>query len=320
MLHGVAGEHPESSWHPLWTRLPAETFDEVLGQLGRYYNFVSLDEAVAIIAGERPVVDNALVLTFDDGYRNNFMEALPILTRHGASATFFMATGYVGTGKVYWIDRLDYALQNAPDSARYIEEGQYRFDLRNRSRAGLISGYRDLRLAIKDSCRDEHQMLEIFGSIASKLERAAGTSIDEIIGSDPYASVATWDDLRSALQDGAGIGSHTVDHFRLDKIDEGEVDGQLTLSRAEIEGRLGIGCTLFCYPNGNHNEFIRSRTREAGYGAAVTTEVGTNAVGDDLFTLKRMTFPAKGSMIENLIAVSGLKDMRLIRRVMDACS
>lgn len=320
MLHGVAGMHPDSGWQPLWPRLSPHVLDQVLGELGRYYNFVSLEDAVAMISGARPVIDNALVLTFDDGYRNNLTEALPVLKKHQAPGTFFVSTGFVGTRKAYWIDRLDYALQKAPDSARYIKEGRYEFDLRNCTRGELMARYRDLRLAIKGDCNDDYKMLDIFDSIAGSLERAAGATVDDIIDDDPYASIASWHELQSALQGGAGIGSHTVDHVRLDTVDEGQIDDQLTRSKAEIEDRLGIRCAFFCYPNGNFNDLVRSRTRKAGYDAAVTTTGGLNAVGDDLYTLKRLNFPARGPAIGNLFAISGIHEIGLIRRVLDAGS
>src|SRR5690606_10566133 len=71
MLHGVAGENAGARWRPLWERMPASKLDAMLGVLGRYYRFLSLDEALDILAGRKPPVDYGLVLTFDDGYRNN---------------------------------------------------------------------------------------------------------------------------------------------------------------------------------------------------------------------------------------------------------
>ena len=83
MLHGVAGDHAEAGWAPLWPRMTPERLDLVLSQLGRHYRFVSIDDAVDMIAGRKPALSNALTLTFDDGYRNNLTEALPVLEKQG---------------------------------------------------------------------------------------------------------------------------------------------------------------------------------------------------------------------------------------------
>lgn len=320
MLHGVADARAGTGWQPLWPRLSTKVMDQVLGQLARYYTFVSLADVVAMISGARPVIDNALVLTFDDGYRNNITEALPVLKKHRATGAFFVTTGYVGARKAYWIDRLDYALQKAPEEARYIKHGRYEFDLRSCDHDELMHGYRQLRLKIKGDCSDDHQMLEIFGAIASTLESAAGVTVDEIIDDDPYVSIASWHDLQAALENGIEIGSHTINHFRLDAVDEDLIDEELIRSKAEIEDRLGIRCAFLCYPNGNCNDRIRSRTRMAGYDAALTTVNGLNAVGADLYALKRYTFPSKVSARENLLAISGMNEISLIRRILDARS
>jgi len=50
MLHGVAADHSEAGWSPLWPRLTPERLDLVLGHLSRHYQFISLEEAVEVIA------------------------------------------------------------------------------------------------------------------------------------------------------------------------------------------------------------------------------------------------------------------------------
>jgi peptidoglycan/xylan/chitin deacetylase (PgdA/CDA1 family) len=268
-----------------------------------------------MVAGERPVIERALVLTFDDGYRNNIREALPVLRKHGAPATFFVATGFVGNGRSYWIDRLDYALQAAPDEARRFEASGLDFDLRGGSRAELANGYRQLRLAVKARIESDEEMLEVMHTLAESLEEAAGTSIEDVIGDDPFASVASWNELGKVAHDGVLIGSHTVDHLRLDGVDEHSMAGQLRYSKAEIEQRLGIECAFFCYPNGNFDAQVVAKTREAGYRAAVTTQRGLNAVGDDVYTLKRYGFPTRATAFDNLLAISGLAEAPVLRRL-----
>jgi peptidoglycan/xylan/chitin deacetylase (PgdA/CDA1 family) len=313
MLHGVAAAHPESKWSPLWPRITPATLDRVLSQLGRYYNFVSLDDAVAMLAGDQPSRDNSIVITFDDGYRNNVTEALPILRKYDIPATFFVATGFVETGRSYWIDRLDFALQAAPESARYIEIEEFNFDLRNRNRAELQEDYRKLRLMVKMGCNDDRKMLSIFDFIASSLESAAGKSIDAVLDDDPFVAVASWRELREARSAGVTIGSHSVNHYRLDSVELPVADLELTQSKSDIEERLGEDCTFFCYPNGSFNEAVVERTRNAGYKAAVTTQNGLNSAGENLYTLKRFAFPVKNTTAEVMLAISGLRDATLVR-------
>ena len=315
MLHGVAAEHDDAGWHPLWPRLTPARLDVVLGQLAQHYQFISLDEAVDVIAGRKAPPKNGLVLTFDDGYRNNVTEALPVLKKHGAPAAFFIATGFVETRESYWIDRLDYALQQAPEEARLIEALGKTYDLRNLDRPSLAEGYRRLRLGVKNSVPDDEQMLAEFDRISADLERAAGTSIRDIIDVDPYVAVATWEQLSDVAANGVDIGSHTVNHCRLTGIEHDEVAKQLAESKQTLEQKLDRSCRHFCYPNGDHDRSVAALVDKAGYISAVTTDNGLNRVGDDLMTLRRYPMPSGTDAFSNLLAVSGFTELPVIRRL-----
>ena len=315
MLHGVAGEHEDAGWAPLWPRMTPERLDEVLGQFARHYRFVTLDDAVEMIAGRKPMIHNAMVLTFDDGYRNNLTEALPVLEKHGVPATFYIATGFVETGASYWIDRLDYALQKAPDEARLVEAVGAQHDLRGLDRGQLAEAYKRMRLGVKNSVPDDEQMLAEFDRISAQLEEAADTSIRDIIDTDPYVSVASWQELKDVARRGVEIGSHTVDHCRLTGIDRERVAQQLKDSMQQVAAGVELECRHFCYPNGDHDAGVAEQVREAGYTSAVTTDNGLNGVGDDLMTLRRYAMPARKDAFANLMAISGLTQLPVLRRI-----
>lgn len=317
MLHGVAREHAEAGWRPLWQRLTPDRLDLVLGQLAQHYRFISLPEAVDIIAGRKPPRRNALVLTFDDGYRNNVTEALPVLQKHGAPATLYIATGFVETQESYWIDRLDYALQRAPQASRLIEAVGETYDLRDLDGEALADAYRRMRLAVKNSVSDDEQMLAEFDRISTELERAAGTSIRDIIDTDPYVSVATWSQLTDVANDGVEIGSHTVNHCRLTGIPADAVALQLADSKQQLTQQIGQPCAHFCYPNGDYDAAVVEQVRDTGYASAVTTEKGLNRVGDELMTLRRYAMPTHASAFSNLLDISGFRELPGISKMLD---
>ena len=121
--------------------------------------------------------------------------------------------------------------------------------------------------------------------------------------------------LADVARDGVTIGSHTVDHFRLDAVAPDVVDVQLAKSKVDIEDNLKLECQLFCYPNGSFSDTVCKQTRGAGYRAAVTTNKGLNRVGDDLYRLKRFAMPAKATAFDNLLAISGFSELPLVRRL-----
>src|SRR5262245_47950086 len=93
-MHGVMDTGEHTAWVPLRPQLSRWRLEECVRGLSNYYHFISLEDAVSMLTGRKPVRPYSLVLTFDDGYRNNIKHALPILRRYGVPATFFVATGH----------------------------------------------------------------------------------------------------------------------------------------------------------------------------------------------------------------------------------
>jgi len=316
MLHGVTDEQSDDSWKPLWERPTVEQLAASIKQLCEYYTPISLHEAVRVLDGSAAAVDHGLVVTFDDGYRNNFSEALPLLKSMGVPATFFVATGFVETGLPYWVDRLDYALQHAPDDRRLLKSEGYEFDLRGLDREALAASYRNLRVSIKNKEQSDEDMLRIVNEFSEFLETASESAISDVINTDSYVAVATWAEQNTAIEQGATIGSHSVDHHRLTAIPRSDVDRQLVESKSEIEEKLGIDCEFFCYPNGSVDEFVRERVRHTEYRAAVTTVHGLNKAGDDLYTLKRYPMPRSLDPQEKLLRLSGVFESRVFQALL----
>ena len=86
-----------------------EAFDRQVALLKRYFTLIDTATLDAHRAGG-PLPRNPALITFDDGYRDNHDQALPILQRHGAKAVFFVATKYVDERRLYWWERIHRAI------------------------------------------------------------------------------------------------------------------------------------------------------------------------------------------------------------------
>lgn len=89
-----------------------ESLDRQLGRLRRHCTPVALGDLLAHLDGAELPPNPALV-TFDDGYRDNLEQAVPILKRHGIRAAFFIATSYVSERRIFWWDRISWTLKHA---------------------------------------------------------------------------------------------------------------------------------------------------------------------------------------------------------------
>jgi peptidoglycan/xylan/chitin deacetylase (PgdA/CDA1 family) len=294
------------SWKPLKPRLSRNELEQYLKILSKHYRFVSLLDAVEMLQGHKPVQPYSLVLTFDDGYRNNLTHALPILRRYGAPATFFIPTGFVDNPRPFCSDRLDYVVQNSSVDGRELRVGDISVRLDGSSRTALRESFRRLRRSAKALRLSHSEYLQKMEELAVDLENESGWSLEDIQADDDWSAIVTWDQLEKIGNDDVTIGSHTVDHIRLGLVDAEIARDQLVRSKRDIEFHSGRPCLSLCYPNGNFTQETISLAKEAGYVCGTTTTEGLNRVGDDMMKLRRINMPTGAGCSDLLARTCGL--------------
>ncbi len=297
-------EEESTEWTPLRPQLSRSQLDKVINQLSKYYQFVSLQDAVDMVRGRKEVKPYSIALTFDDGYRNNITHAQPILQRYGIKAAFYLTTGHIDRRAPLWFDRLDFALQQFSADGMEFKIGANRVSIDSSSKSALSESFKKLRELAKCMGNDL-EMLKDLENIASFFESKSIRKIDDIFESDHWSVLLTWEEIEKSYHEGICFGSHTVDHIRLEFVDREMVKKQLIMSKEMIENVTGQHCDHFCYPNGSFNNDVAEIVKECGYLSAVTTVTGTNRVGDNPFTLRRISFPSSQHEIVNLAQVSG---------------
>lgn len=306
MIHGVMDINDNSLWVPLQLRLSREHLDLYLRELSKHYHFISLMDAVDMIAGRKPVKPYSVVLTFDDGYRNNITHALPILRRYGAPAAFFVSTGFLNNTKPFWFDRLDYALQHVQTDSCEVKLGSLKMNLNTQDRRIFQESYEQFRLMAKQQHMSDIDFQQEMERMASEFEKKSGRALKDILQNDDWSAIMTWEQIKQCTDDSITIGSHMVDHIRLEFIDSKTAYNQLSESKRDIENNLGKPCLSLAYPNGNFNNETTDIARQCGYVCGVTTEEGLNQVGDDPMKLRRISLSSVGIYMNILVQISGL--------------
>lgn len=252
---------------PYLPQMPLSTFHSQMEHLAAHYRVYRLDDAVDRLMWGG-LADNAIAITFDDGYRDNFDHAWPVLRQLGMTATFFLATGTIGTGKLLWHDRVFRSF--AATTRRELRAfGTAREtlpldtpDQRARSRQRFVDFLRTL-----DNVERERYVDELEGRLD--------------IGSDPRDAslMMTWDQARRMAGEGAHFGAHTVTHPILSRLARDEARQEICESKAVVERQLGTAIDCFAYPAGrpvDYDDAIKDLLREAGFVSAVTTRCGSN--------------------------------------------
>lgn len=229
------------------------------------YEIVSLDEAVERLTSHRPS-PFFVVLTFDDGYRDNLDHAWPVLGRHQVPWTMFVTPGFADrTARLWWLE-LEEAIRVLPRFSLDWPGGGFsaRTGTDTEKQLALARLYWRLRKGPE----------EILLAAISDLGRQAGI--------DPVALVEReclpWEVLRSlAGAPGVTIGAHTLSHPMLAKHPEEVARLEIAGSKARLEAELGLRIRHFAYPVGDPGsagprEFALARA--AGFDSAVTTRPG----------------------------------------------
>ena len=305
-IHGVMDGRYPSSWEPLRPFLARRKLAEYLGVLSRRYCFVSLMHATEMLQGCRPVQPYSMVLTFDDGYRNNVTHALPILRQFGAPAIFFIPTGFLDHPRPFWFDRLDYAAQHARTEGQELKIGSVRTRLDCSSKETLRESFVGFIRAAQAQDLSDWEFLEEVEKLTVLLEERAGRSLLSIVAEDPWTAIVNWDEINAVISDDISVGSHTVDHMRLGAVDRSTAYDQLHRSKQSIEVRTGSCCRSICYPKGSFCEETVEVAEECGYTCGLTTIEGLNRAGDNPMTLRRIGIGVDWSATELLARVSGL--------------
>ena len=269
---------------------------------------------MSILKGEEPTVRNALVLTFDDGYTNNFDYALPIMNSFDVPGVFYVPTIHVDEQLPFWFDRLDFALQKASEDCEEFDLAGVVHKGTDVTRKSLRALFENFRNELKKREISEQEFIGELNRIAENLEEKSGCSIANL-KDDPWSAVASWEQLRTAnSQESVTIGSHSVSHTRLYFANNDTVVVELTQSKRRIESEIESPCSHFAYPNGAYDNFSKQQVALAGYESAVTTEQGMNSIGDDIFALKRVYPPTAHNKFEMLAKVSGIQQSILALR------
>lgn len=264
----------------------AESFDSQLDYLKKHFTVLPLDEAFEKMRlGTLP--PRSLSITFDDGYRNNFLYAYPLLKKYALTATFFLATDFVFEKKPLWIDRLKYAVQSFPGTK---VDADRRYD--------------ELSTTLKHVPeREKYERLHAF-------EKEVGVTLVDFEGDRWHYAPLEKSDIEVMQHGGMTFGAHTRTHPILAHVSEEESSEEIAGSQKIVARECGSLSGLFCYPNGQRKDFtdqIVREVREAGFSGAVTTIEGTNSITTDPYALHRIGVDNIDTTETFAAAVSGLR-------------
>ena len=276
-------------------------FERQMQELQRNWNPVSAEQVRRSIEEGVPLPDRAVLVTFDDGYRNNLMVAAPILEKYQIPAIVFITTDLIGTGKLVWATEL---------IDRLVSWKQSPFTL----------GGTEYILPPPDTPERTRAVMDMVSTICSLFSQQELKSFMERVWSETTLDLSpawkkelyecmNWNEVRQLHKRGIAIGAHTVSHPVLSKLESAELEKELSESKKRIEQELGATIDTLAYPFGtpqDYSDAVVDKARELGYHVAFVATGRRNPEMldpmriDRIFIVGALTFASFKALISGI--------------------
>ena len=261
-------------------RLSPEAFREHVAYFAKYFHVVSMTHLLERIQNRKPFLENTLVLTFDDGYADNF-GAAKVLKDFELSGLFYITAGCIESDEPFWVAEVRHLIENT-------QKHEMTLSLPDGECCIGVSSRQDREQAIK-------KMTRLLKSVTMEVREHIRASLRlQLNDTPPFPKdlMLNWSQMREMVQMGMEIGGHSMTHPNLPSATKGEAQDEIRDCKALLEAQLQTEIIHFAYPNGgalaHFDEKSKSLLREAGFQTATTSKSGNPGFESDLFELRRM--------------------------------
>ena len=254
-------------------------FEGQVGYFAKHFKPILMDTLIDCVQNRQPFPENAIVLTFDDGYADNY-EAARILKKYGMTGVFYITAGCIESEERFWVGEIRHLLGKTTTNSVCLRVRDKVFEacLSDPTRMEPIRRLTQLIKTVDVATRE---------SIREELRRQLHDA--------PLPEknlMLTWQQLSEMVAMGMEIGGHTMTHCNLPSATNEEAWSEVFQCKVLLEDRLGINVKHFAYPNGGSSQYYNSRIKElvrrAGYQSAVTSKLGAVDLRNDPFELRRI--------------------------------
>jgi len=293
--------------------IPIVDFEIQLQYLVRHYNIISLGKAIHLLKSKQKISKNTVVITFDDGYQDNYINAFPIMRKYQIPATIFLVANPICSGTGLWYDFIkELILKTSKKNINLKSFGLGELPLdsikQKKETVHKIVNH------VKNSMRG-HERDELLIYLKAELKEDNNQP-------DFQNYMLTWKQIKRMKKAGITFGAHTLSHPILTKLSPQEAKEEIRMSKSILEKEMGEPIFYFAYPNGGVNDFnetIINMVKKEGFQCACTLIPGVNKT-DHLFSLRRLGIDKdyigiSGHFTKEIFAteMAGIFDLLLLR-------
>jgi peptidoglycan/xylan/chitin deacetylase (PgdA/CDA1 family) len=258
-----------------------EAFRRQMQFVARHYDPISMSDLSRALDDETTLPPRPAIVTFDDGYEDNYTHAFPILRELGVPATMFVATGYIGGTETFWFDRVCQIVLANPGATLEIGRETCTVPLDRPAQRRLV--HRVLKCLKR--CTNAERLTTL-----AQLEARFGASTGP--SHTAYSRPLTWEQVREMASEGIEFASHTVNHPVLANCTDSELEFEMRDSWQTLKNQLGVAPMSISYPVGGTTAFdsrVVDAARAAGYRIAASYLHAINRLETvDRFAIRRV--------------------------------
>jgi peptidoglycan/xylan/chitin deacetylase (PgdA/CDA1 family) len=279
-------------------------FKHQMDYLAKWFHVVSVRDLVQWLDGEKELPPYAALITFDDGYLDNYTSAYPILRQHNFPALIFLTTEHIGTDAAFYWDMAAYCFHHTkknqlifPDGKTELWSNQQELDEVSKKWIELMKTYPQAEKSV----------------YVQQLRETLGVSVPKGFF---RKLMMNWDQVREMHRGGIEFGAHTMHHPILTRILLDQVRAEVEGSKSRIEKELGEPVLSFAYPNGQSSDLNNSVEKviaESGIRAAFTLLNGPTSLGEvkrNPYAIRRIFISYKHSLPEYAALLSPINRYR----------
>ena len=259
-------------------------FRKHLSWLKQEFQIIGMEEMNGILANPEKQISNGCLVTFDDGWRDNYLYARSLLEQEGIPATIFLPYNYIDSGEVFWQEELLARLSLLNDSG---EEPDKLF-------LQELTGY--------EGKTDKYQLRGYITGLKSKTYSEINAILDSLRSYQKdrpitleHDSYLTWDQVSDMEASNISFGSHAMTHRILTKIDPEDARHEISASKAMLEKQIGKAVDTIAYPNGNSNRAVENMVAESDYKLGFTISPGYVSKDSNSMALPRFNIHSNNS-------------------------
>ena len=293
------------SRYPEIKGLDVQLFREQISFFKEHFFIVTMEQVMDAVERKYDLPKNALLLTFDDGYVDNYTYALPILEEFGVQGSFFIPGKTFATHQLLDVNKIHYILASA-DIGCLLEDVKKKMDYyrgREFQYPSTDELFQEYALANRFDCKEVifvKRMLQtvlpekLRNKISSDLfEKYVGISEEQLA----YELYMSEEQIRTMKRHGMFIGIHGFDHYWLGNLQKEQMQRDILQALDVMDEFIDRKRWVMNYPYGSYNEDVLAYIREQGACLGLTTDARVADLSiDGSLTLPRLDcndFPPK---------------------------